>query len=84
MLPSSGKEPFARLVVGKAPAVPPEAQDDIGSISIETDGVLIRVPGDIAYPDLVTSSVCCASHDTYGKKPSGRRGHKARRFSQGP
>jgi transposase len=35
MLPSHGQEPFVRLVVGEAPEVPPEAQGDIVSISIE-------------------------------------------------
>ena len=48
VLPSSGQEPFSRLVVGDPPAVPPEAQGDIGSISIETDGIVIRVPGEIS------------------------------------
>jgi transposase len=48
MVPSHGQEPFARLVVGEPPAVPPEAQGDVGSISTETDGIVIRVPGDIS------------------------------------
>jgi len=48
VLPSSGQGPFARLVVGEAHAAPPEAQGDIGSISIETDGIVIRVPGEIS------------------------------------
>ena len=48
VLPSHGQEPFARLVVGEPPAVPPEVQGDIGSISIETDGIVIRVPGEIS------------------------------------
>jgi hypothetical protein len=34
--------------VGEAHAAPPEAQGDIGSISIETDGIVIRVPGEIS------------------------------------
>ena len=48
VLPSHGQEPFARLVVGEPPAVPSEVQGDIGSISIETDGIVIRVPGEIS------------------------------------
>ena len=48
VLPSDGQEPFARLVVGEPPAVPPEAQGDVRSISIETDGIVIRVPGEIS------------------------------------
>ncbi len=48
VLPSHGQEPFARLVVGEPPAVPPEAQGDVRSISIEADGIVIRVPGEIS------------------------------------
>jgi len=48
VLPSYRQEPFARLVVGEPPAVPSEVQGDIGSISIETDGIVIRVPGEIS------------------------------------
>ena len=48
VLPSHGQETFVRLVVGEPPAVPPEAQGDVRSISIETDGIVIRVPGEIS------------------------------------
>ncbi len=48
VLPSHGQEPFARLVVGEPPAAPPEAQGDVRSISIEADGIVIRVPGEIS------------------------------------
>ncbi len=49
MVPSHRQEPsFARLVVGEPPAAPPAAQGDSGSISIETDGIVIRVPGEIS------------------------------------
>ena len=49
VLPSHGQEPsFARLVVGEPPVASPAAQGDTRSISIETDGIVIRVPGEIS------------------------------------
>ena len=46
--PAAAPTPDAAPAEFPAPAVPPEAQGDVRSISIEADGIVIRVPGEIS------------------------------------
>ncbi len=48
VLPSAGEEPFAHLVVGDPRTAEHDDQSGCGVISIETDGIIVRVPVDIS------------------------------------
>ena len=48
VLPSAGEESFAQLVVGDPRAAEHDDQFGSGSISIETGGIVVRVPADIS------------------------------------
>jgi len=48
VLPSVGEEPFAHLVVGDPRTAERDDQCGCGSISIETGGIVVRVPVDIS------------------------------------
>ncbi|WP_291068358.1 transposase [Hyphomonas sp.] len=48
VLPSAEEGPFARLVVGDSRAAAQDDHSGCGSISIEMDGVVVRVPVDIS------------------------------------
>tara|TARA_R110000787_G_scaffold53866_2_gene125673 strand:- start:3194 stop:3610 length:417 start_codon:yes stop_codon:yes gene_type:complete len=48
ILPSAGEEPFAHLVVGDLRTAEHEDQSRCGAISIETGGIVVRVPADIS------------------------------------
>ncbi|MES1991991.1 MAG: transposase [Pseudomonadota bacterium] len=48
VLPASGEEPFAELVVDDHPAAGNDDQGGLATISIETDGIVVCVPCDIS------------------------------------
>ena len=50
VLPSAGEEPFAHLVVGDPRTAEHDDQSGCGVISIETDGIIVRVPVEISAP----------------------------------
>jgi transposase len=47
VLPAAGEEPFAHLVVGEPRAAERDDQCGCGAISIETGGIVVRLPVDI-------------------------------------
>lgn len=47
-LPAAGEEGVAQLVVGEAHAAEHDDQGSHEVISIETDGIVIRLPGDVS------------------------------------
>jgi len=48
VLPASDEEPFAELVVDDHPAAGDDDRGGFATISIETSGIVVRVPNDIS------------------------------------